>query len=292
MKFLTFVKEYVQEHPHLSFKEAIRSDEVKCLYHKAGKATYCKDDDSKGVVVNVNCTGTTEDDEPIRKPKAIQQAYTAPRPTPPPRPYDPPGYEYTSPEQPIPPVPPLKQPIKRELPKQEKDYGQAENKDEDEKDYGQAENKDEDEISVDSLDEAKTQEEMEDKIEDEISTLEEFTEFLNSISKSGTGDTNYTDDFWTKQTPTDISRLMQPVDTPGTGGTEVLTPLGRANGAGIGKKKKTRSIKSILKSYTAPRMTPPPRQYLPPRPELVRQTNNPQREALMKILDAMRLILI
>ena len=63
MKFLTFVKEYVQEHPHLTFKEAMQSDNVKCLYHKAGKATYCKDDDSKGVVVNVNCCPPEEKEQ-------------------------------------------------------------------------------------------------------------------------------------------------------------------------------------------------------------------------------------
>jgi hypothetical protein len=79
-----------------------------------------------------------------------------------------------------------------------------------------------------------------------------------------------------------------------------LDPLGIAQdeanwqdivkGYGLKKKKKA-TPKSILKSYTAPRHTPGPREYLPPRPELRRGTNDREREAILKIIDAMRLIL-
>jgi hypothetical protein len=64
----------------------------------------------------------------------------------------------------------------------------------------------------------------------------------------------------------------------------------KQEGAGIGKRL-TRFPKDILKSYTTPRHTPGPRAYAPPRPEFRRQTNEKDREAILKIIDAVRLIL-
>ena len=82
MRFLTFVKEYVLEHPEITFKEAVKSEEVKCLFHKAGKATHCKDSEEK-VVVNINNCCPADDIEsprPSKKPtpKSIEKSYTAP----------------------------------------------------------------------------------------------------------------------------------------------------------------------------------------------------------------------
>ncbi len=79
-----------------------------------------------------------------------------------------------------------------------------------------------------------------------------------------------------------------PPPPPGVNVVEEVEP--KQEGAGIGKRL-TRFPKDILKSYTTPRHVPGPRQYVPPRPEFRRHTNDKDKEAILKIIDAVRLIL-
>ena len=258
MKFLTFVKEYVQEHPHLTFKEAVKSEEVKCLYHKSGKATHCKDDESKGVVVNVNnnCNGEEKKEKKEKKltPKAIERAYTTPQPALPPRVTVPPAATAEHASAPL-NVRKIKEEIREELlkdiedqiEKMEKEIQQEETRQrEPEMDKSQVEAKEkEKEVPF------KTEEST---IDDEINSLYDvYGEDADVIVDS-----------------------------------EFPDPI---SGEGVKKKKKKVTPKSIQKSYTAPRSTPGPREYLPPKPDFRRGTNDREKEALLKIIDAMRLIL-
>ncbi len=63
------------------------------------------------------------------------------------------------------------------------------------------------------------------------------------------------------------------------------------DGEGIKKKKKT--AKQIMKEYTKKQLTPGPRKYEIPRPELLRNNSSlREKEAFLKVIDAMRLMLI
>jgi len=201
MKFLAFVKEYVKEHPELTFKEAVKSEEVKCLYHKSGKAKYCKDE----------CIEKVEKKTPKLKsnPRSIESPVLPPTVVP-----------SVSKEK-------ISSEILDELDKQ-----------------------------MNEVEEEMKKEESE-KTEDDSVMDEEKSVYFPDV---------YDD-------------------------TEFIVGAEMVDGEGVKKKKKKVTPKSIQKSYTAPRSTPGPREYLPPRPDFRRGTNDREKEALLKIIDAMRLIL-
>lgn len=345
MRFLTFVKEYVQEHPHLTFKEAIKSDEVKCLFHKAGKATYCKDDENKGVVVNVNCSGKEEEEQPK---KSTPSYYTAPRPPLPPRAYDKPGYDEAPPEQPRMP------PMQRRIPVGQRQEQEERNKKRDDKVDDLNDKVDDLQTNISDLEEelsaysaltGTTFPEPFDDVEqpeaarerararagndDAGSTVvpeDNFSQFSQAESERlrrqdmdqmlDDVERAFADGILTAEERNRILDQMLPpppqnrppplFGPPGIPPPPPGQPVNvveqdiksEVNGLGLKwqdivakHKKKKLGPRAILRSYTAPRSTPGPREYLPPKPEFRRHTNDREREAFLKLLDAVRMIL-
>jgi len=335
MRFLQFVKEYVQEHPSVTFKEAIKSEDVKKLFHKKAsgdkkpeeKKEVKKDDANIVINVNNNCGSNSsgssgskggKKESSGRKPgrprgsKTIKPGsgsanlpYAGQQPPRPPgAPFDPPA--------PPPPDVPVKKEIKEEKKKDKKkkildDLNGIEQDIEEIKD-------DDDESHITDEDDwarrkdatyspqksvpiaSKVLPDLPARVVKEPSAppLPKSSDDLDSIDSELVSYENiYPDKIVVPQyvdadpEEDDLLEFMYP--NPKGKGLEVGSD-DEVDGEGIKKKKKT--AKQIIKEYTKKQPAPGPRKYDIPRPELLRQGSLRDKEALLKVIEAMRLMLI